>query len=180
MIWPPAESFWSKLYAELPDGADRAEFQKAIKTAVMIYQCDHADHADPVVPWNRLHRVLNRAIEEFERVLEETDTAEEQLPRSYALNDLRVSHQHAAHQLRFEEALAQKRTEQLYANLVIACTKTGGVRLSDRGPLVRALKAIIDQILPNAGHGGHGLSDRGVREIIRRHIERDGAKPALD
>jgi hypothetical protein len=198
MSWPPPESFWSAIYVELPDGAGHIQFRKAVEAAVLIYRQDAAIAAK-APPWKRLVGAFDRVLAEVQavndglpaQIIVAVGAAEKQipsrLPRSYDLNDVRTSRDHARCQLQFECELAAKRREQLYANLIVACVNVGGLRCgkSQTGPLARVLKAILNHAVPNAGHRkedddyDRDLSGGGVRKIIERHVVRGGSKVAL-
>jgi hypothetical protein len=198
MNWPPPESFWpTKLYIELPDGAEHIQFRKAVEAAVLIYRRDAAIAAK-APPWQQLVNAFDRVLAEVQtindglpaQIVVAVGATERQipsrLPRSYDLNDVRASRDHAKYQLQFERELTDKRREQLYANLIVACVSVGGLRCSKSkaGPMARVLKAILDHALPNAGYRKEGddfdkdLSGSGVRKIIERHVARGGSKVA--
>jgi hypothetical protein len=199
MSGPFPESLWPKLYIELPDSADPSQFRKAVEAAVLIHRRDAAIAAK-APRWQRLIDAFDRVLAEVQaindglpaQIIVAVGAAEKQipsqLPRSYDLNDVRASRDHAKYQLQLERALTDKRREQLYANLIVACVNVGGLRCSKSrtGPLPRALKAILDHALPNAGYRKEDddydkdLSDSGVRKIIERHVARGGSKVVLD
>ena len=200
MSWPQPEDFWpTKLYIHLRPDADHIQFRKAVEAAVLIYRRDAAIAAK-APRWQRLIDAFDRVLAEVQavndglpaQIIVAVGAAEKRipsrLPRSYDLNDVRTSRDHAKHQLQFERELTDKLREQLYANLIVACVNVGGLRCSKSkaGPLARVLGTILNHAVPNAGHRkedddyDRNLSDSGVRKIIERHTARGGSKVALD
>jgi hypothetical protein len=175
MNWPPPESFWSKLYSDLPDGADSAQFRAAIESAVRIYMLD----TDDAELWTRINEQLHsKGVEKLFEAVEELKTRPFQSLAAKYLLGLR---QMAGFQKQFEQSRAQKRRERFYSNVLVACVDNGGVRLSDSmtGPLARTFKTIVNFIFPSGGHDDQGLSDSGVRRAIQREIKRRRGRERL-
>jgi hypothetical protein len=167
--WCPAPGFWPKVCAELPGGVDRKRFCHAVEQAVDIY----LGEAESAPPWPEI-------IKSFDRVLGAAHRFNSQHGTGYRLNDVGAARQHAAFQLQLAQEKAKTRRERLYDNLIIACAGVGELQPSDsnRGPMTRTLKVILDAVLPDAGRRG-GVTARGVRDIIRRHLDREGGSVQL-
>jgi hypothetical protein len=151
------EKFWRSLYADLPTGADHARFCAAVEEAIAIYQREDTG-ADEI--WKAIsERLRPQAIEKLFVAIGKLG---KKPPPAFVFDLPKLRH-FAAFQEQFERKRAQQRRERYYGNLLTACTKAGGLPLSDSdsGPLVRVFRALVPE-----------LSRRGVRELVRRHKRR--------
>jgi hypothetical protein len=195
MNWPPPETFWPKLYDELPDDADPVEFRKAVEAAVVIYEREAPDPAH-TPPWGQIIKAFDNVLKETRRfnslygaARESVGTPRRAAIRPYVLNDVLKARDHADFQLQLERELEGTRQERLYDNLIVACAGRGRLQLSvsNCGPMTRVLKLILDRVLPSAGHrtgprkgdGDPGLTEHAVKKIIKRYLNRNGGKVAL-
>jgi hypothetical protein len=194
MSWPPPESFWpTKLYIELPDGVDHIQFRRAVEAAVAIYKREAPAN---IPPWEQIVASFDRVLAEARRLnsLWAMPRRRAGMPcraviRLYELEDVQKGRANAAFQLQLECELADKRRERLYDNLIIACAGAGRLppSASSTGPMTKVLKAILDHVIPHAGHqtgpkkaeGDQSLTASAVKKIIKRHLDRRGGKVLL-